>query len=607
MLTTGTLLAAGGLVAQLVPALAPWGFTAATLVGVWPLAVKAARGALRGSPFTINTLITLAAFGAVAIGEAAEGAIVVFLFAIGELLESVAAGRARANIRSLAALTPSTALLLEGSGTREVEVSSLEPGQSVLVRPGSRIPADGTIVEGSSAVDESAVTGESVPSAKAAGEPVYAASIATDGSLVVRVEKAVEDSTIARIIQLVEEAESHKAPVKRFIDRFSQVYTPLAMLVATLAAMLPPLLLGAAWDAWIYRGLAILLIACPCALVLSVPAAITSAISAAARAGLLLKGGAALEAIGSVSTVAFDKTGTLTGNRPVVTDVVALQGSEQEVVRLAAAVESTSAHPLARAIRERAAGLELPTATGGQAQAGLAVSATVNGQRYTVGSPRYASQAATLGAEVEEIVGRLEAEGKTVVLLLAGERPLGVVAIRDEPRTEAAAVIAELRGMGVSSVVLTGDNARTAAAIGADLGIEVHAELLPEAKLEIVERLAGRGSVAMVGDGINDAPALARANVGIAMGAGTDVALESADAALLREGVGGVVDLLRISRATMRNIRQNIGFALGLKALFLVTTLLGLTGLWPAILADTGATVLVTANALRLLRFRFDG
>ncbi|HEX7004018.1 MAG TPA: heavy metal translocating P-type ATPase [Trueperaceae bacterium] len=606
VLTTGVLLTLGTLLALLFPASARWSFSAATLVGVWPLAVKAARGAARGSPFTINTLITLAALGAVAIGEAAEGAIVVFLFAIGELLESVAAGRARSSIRELARLAPSNALLIEEGGTiREVGAASLEAGQLVQVRPGARIPADGRVVEGDSAIDESAVTGESIARSKGAGEQVFAGSISTDGTLIVRVEQPPSQSAIARIIQLVEEAESHKAPVRRFIDSFSRVYTPVAMLLAALVATMPPLLAGASLEAWVYRGLAILLIACPCALVLSVPAAITSAISAGARAGLLLKGGAALEAIGTVVTVAFDKTGTITSNALQVTDVIPLRGDAEEVVALAAAVESFSSHPLAAAISRRAAGLELPLASAGRAIAGQAASAIVNGQNYSVGSPRYASHTSPMGTQVELAIERLEEEGKTVVVLLEEHTPRGILAVRDEPRPEASEVISRLRKMGVATVMLTGDNSRTAASVADRLRLEVRAELLPEEKLRAIEVLARRGPVAMVGDGINDAPALARANVGIAIGAGTDVALESADAALLREGIGGVPDLFRLSRATMRNIRQNIGFALGLKALFLVTTLLGITGLWPAILADTGATVLVTSNALRLLRFDF--
>ena len=603
-IVTGALLAVSALLALTFPSLAAWGFTAATLIGVAPLASKAWASARLGRPFTINTLISLAALGAVAIGEAPEGAIVVFLFAIGELLETVAAGRARAGIHALAALAPKVALLLEGGRAREVPVAALAVGDLVRVQPGGRVPADGTIVEGAAGIDEAPVTGESMPVAKAPGDTLFAGSIATDAVLTVRVDRPASDSTIARIIHLVEEAEASKAPVARFIDRFSSIYTPAAMLAALLVAVVPPLVFGADWGEWIYRALALLLIACPCALVLSVPAAVTSGISAGARRGLLIKGGAVLEAIGDVRTVAFDKTGTLTENRPQVTDVVPLAAGEDEVLRLAAAVETGSAHPLAKAILKRAEALDVPPAQDARAVPGQAVTASVAGKAYAVGSPRYAAARAPLPPAAEAHAARLEDEGKTVVVLLQGHTPLGLIAIRDEPRADAAEAVRRLARLGVRSVMLTGDNARTGQAIADRLGLEARSELLPEDKLAAIDDLKRHGRVAMVGDGINDAPALAQADVGVAMGGGTDVALETAGAALLRANATGVSDLIELSRATMRNIRQNVTFALGLKAVFLVTTLLGITGLWPAILSDTGATVVVTANALRLLRFR---
>lgn len=604
VLLTGGLLVLALLFSLIAPGFAFWAYAAATAIGTWPLLRKAVASARLGEPFTINTLISVAAIGAIAIGEAAEGALVVFLFAIGELLENVAAGRARAGIQALAALAPKTALLLEGGQTREVPVEGLQVGQFVRVQPGGRVPADGTITEGDSNLDDSPVTGESVPVHKRPGDPVYAGSINTDGVLTVRVERGASDNTIARIIHLVEEAESSKAPTARFIDRFSRWYTPAAMAVAFLFAVLPPLLFGQPWNEWIYKGVALLLIACPCALVLSVPAAVTSGISAGARRGLLIKGGAALETIGSVSTVAFDKTGTLTENKPQVTDVIGLRAPEQEVVLLAAAVETGSAHPLAKAILARAQGQAVPSAQDAKAISGKAVTATVQGRALAVGSPRYAVEVASLSPDEQAQIARLEEQGKTVVVVLDGRQVLGLLAIRDEPRADAKEAVARLKGLGVRSLMLTGDNARTGNAIARDLGLDVEAELLPEDKLQRIAALKASGKVAMVGDGINDAPALAQSDVGIAMGGGTDVALETADAALLRHSVIGVAELVQLSRAVMTNIRQNVAFALGLKAIFLVTTLLGITGLWPAILSDTGATVLVTANALRLLRFK---
>jgi Cd2+/Zn2+-exporting ATPase len=443
------------------------------------------------------------------------------------------------------------------------------------------------------------------------GDKVYAGSINEGGVLSVEVQRAAADNTIARIIHMVEEAEGSKAPTARFIDRFSRVYTPGVVAVSALVAVLPPLLMGGEWHTWLYKGIALLLIGCPCALVLSVPAAITSGVSAGARRGLLIKGGAALETLGGVKTVAFDKTGTLTIGKPRVTDIVALGAEREEVLRLAAAVESGSDHPLARAIIREAGKqkLSLPELTDARAIPGKAVSGVVEGRALSVSSPRHAASLSPLSSEVQARIGAFEEKGHTTVLLLEGENLLGLIAMRDEARPDARAAIAELRAMGVRTVMLTGDNARTAHAIAADLGLsdlgmEVRAELLPEDKLRFVAALNAQGGVAMVGDGINDAPALAQADVGVAMGGGTDVALETADAALLREQVVGVPELIALSRATMSNIRMNIAFALGLKLIFLITTLLGYTNLWMAILADTGATAIVTANALRLLGWK---
>ncbi|GGL99471.1 heavy metal translocating P-type ATPase [Deinococcus aerophilus] len=588
------------------PQYAVYGYVAATLLGVWPLLKQAVASARLGDPFSINMLVSLAAVGAVLIGQAAEGAVVVFFFAIGELLEGVAAGRARAGIQALAALTPKTALLVEAGGTREVPARALQMGQTVEVRPGGRVPADGIIVAGSSGLDDSPVTGESIPVDKSVGDSVFAGSINTHGLLRIQVNREASDNTIARIIHLVEEAEGSKAATARFIDRFSRLYTPGVVLVSGLVAVVPPLLFGAEWYPWLYRGITLLLIGCPCALVLSVPAAITSAISAGTRRGLLIKGGAALETIGTVKTVAFDKTGTLTGGQPHVTDVLGVGLERQEVLRLAAAVEGGSSHPLARAVVNAASdlGLLLPTVTDAGAAAGRGVTGMVEGRRLFISSPQHAAGTVALPGDLQHQVTDLEEEGKTAVVLHTQDAVLGVLAIRDEPREDARSAIARLNAMGIHTVMLTGDNARTGRAIASGLGLEVQAGLLPEDKLRVIAELKRRGGVAMVGDGINDAPALAQADVGIAMGGGTDVALETADAALLRDRAADVADLVQLSRDTMTNIRWNIAFALGLKAIFLVTTLLGYTNLWMAVLADTGATALVTANALRLLGWR---
>ncbi|WP_446685726.1 heavy metal translocating P-type ATPase [Microvirga arabica] len=606
----GVLMGGAYAIAQFFPLYAEWIFAAAVVAGVIPFARKAVALAMSGSPFSIETLMSVAAIGALVIGEAEEAAAVVFLFAVGELLESVAAGRARAGIKALASLVPKTATLLDPNGNqRSVPATSLRVNDLVLVRPGDRVPADGHIVQGASSLDESPVTGESVPRPKSTGEGVFAGSINVDGVLQVRVEKTAADNTISRIIQLVEQAQASKAPTARFIEKFSRYYTPAVMLIAALIIVIPPLAMGGDWNTWLYRGLALLLIACPCALVLSTPAAIASGLAIGTRRGLLIKGGNALETIGKVRAIAFDKTGTLTEGKPRVTEVLAFgKGDENVVIGLAAAVETGSNHPLAKAIlgRAEAAGIAIPSATDASATPGKAVHATVGGRRLAVSSPSHAAQAAKLGASERKAIEKLEASGNTVAVLFdeTSREVLGLVALRDEPRHDAREGVAQLKAMGVRSVMLTGDNHRTAQAIANGLGIEWKAELLPQDKLDFVNEMKRTTKVAMVGDGINDAPALATAHVGIAMGGGTDVAIETADAALLKSRVTDVAHLVALSRATMANIHQNVIFALSLKGLFLVTSMLGITGLWIAVLADTGATAIVTLNALRLLRFK---
>ncbi|AJE45721.1 heavy metal translocating P-type ATPase [Celeribacter indicus] len=583
-----------------------WAFTLACVIGVAPVAKRAFEALRLGQPFTIESLMTIAAVGALFIGAAEEAALVVFLFAVGEVLEGVAAGKARDSIRALASLVPKTALLEENGKTREVSAESLQINQRVLVRPGDRIPADGEIAEGTSGIDESPVTGESVPVTRGPGENVFAGSINTEAVLRITVTKAAADNTISRIIQLVEEAEEARAPTERFIDRFSRWYMPAIVAVSALVILIPPLAMGADWDTWVYRGLALLLIGCPCALVISVPASIASALSSGARKGLLMKGGAVIEAAAHVSRIAFDKTGTLTHGKPRVTDVVtAPDVAESDLLAVAAGVETGSSHPLALAILKRAeaAGVEALPARDARAMVGKGVEALVGGAKAWVSSPRHASEVRGLAGEHIRRATELESEGKTVVAVFREGQPLGLIAMRDEPRTDAADAMRQLKAMGISPVILTGDNPRTAEAIADQLGMDFRAEMMPEDKLTVIREMVAQGGVMMIGDGINDAPALKQAGVGVAMGSGTDVALETADAAILRDRVVDVPALIRLARATMGNIRQNVVLALGLKAVFLVTSVLGITGLWIAILADTGATVLVTLNALRLLRF----
>ncbi|MDN5786504.1 heavy metal translocating P-type ATPase [Pseudorhodobacter sp.] len=579
-------------------------FVIACLIGVAPIARRAWAAMRLRQPFTIESLMTIAALGALAINAAEEAALVVFLFAVGEVLEGVAANKARDGIRALADLVPKTALLEEDGKTREVPAQSLEVGQMILVRPGDRIPADGEVAEGSSGVDESPVTGESVPVTKAPGAEVFAGSVNAEAVLRIRVTKPAADNTIARIIQLVEAAEEARAPTERFIDRFSRWYMPAIVALALLVIVVPPLAFNEPWEDWIYRGLALLLIGCPCALVISVPAAIASALSTGARRGLLLKGGAVIEAAAKTTDVVFDKTGTLTEGRPVVTDVLTLGTlSELEVLAIAAAVEAGSSHPLASAIQRKAVELDAPhlPAKNARVLPGNGVAALVAGETAWVTNPAYAYAQGALEAAGQEHASRLEAEGKTVAVVFRENQALALVAMRDEPRADAADGIAQLQALGLTATILTGDNPRTAAAIAGSLGLSCRAGMLPEHKLAAIRDMSAQGHVMMIGDGINDAPALKQAGIGVAMGSGTDVALETADAAILRDRVSDVAALIRLSRAAMRNIHQNISIALGLKAVFLVTSILGITGLWIAIMADTGATVLVTLNALRML------
>ncbi len=609
MLTLGcaAALLAAYAIGHLIPAAERWAFLAALLVGLVPIARRALMAALAGTPFSIEMLMTIAAVGAVMIGATEEAAAVVVLFLIGEMLEGVAAGRARASIQGLADLVPKTALVERAGSTVEVPAEQLGIGDIIVVRPGDRIPADGEIVEGSSDIDEAPVTGESTPKRKGVAETVFAGTISTDGVLKVRVTAAASDNTIARVVRLVEEAQEAKAPTERFIDRFSRYYTPAVLVVGALVALLPPLFMGGDWNEWVYKGLAILLIGCPCALVISTPAAIAAGLATGARRGLLMKGGSVLEGFSKITAVAFDKTGTLTEGKPVVTDVVAYGRDERDALALAASLEQGSSHPLAVAILGKAEADEIKVmpALAAKAISGKGIEGNVRGVAVFLGSGQAAAERADMTEAQRFAIESLNGQGKTVSVLVADGAVAGLIAMRDEPRLDAAAGIAALKAEGIRAVMLTGDNRRTAQAIAASLGIEARAELLPQDKQRIVGELQREGlKVAKVGDGINDAPALAAADIGIAMGGGTDVALETADAAILHGRVMDVWRMVRLSRSVMANIRQNITVALGLKAVFLVTTIAGITGLWPAILADTGATVLVTANAMRLLHWR---
>ncbi|ODP96444.1 zinc/cadmium/mercury/lead-transporting ATPase [Salinivibrio sp. SS3] len=584
--------------------LSDWLFTAATVVGLAPIVLKAGRLARQGSPFSIETLMSIAAIGALYLGETTEAAMVLVLFLIGERLEGYASTRARDGIQSLMALVPETVTRIDSDGSREtVAASDLQPGDRIEISAGERLPADGQLMDAAASFDQSALTGEPIPVDIEAGDTVMAGSLATDKTVQLNVTSAQGENAIDRILRLIEQAESKKAPIERFIDKFSRWYTPAMIGLAALVVVIPPLFFAASWQEWLYRGLALLLIACPCALVISTPAAITSGLATAARRGALIKGGAALETLASVNAVSLDKTGTLTEGKPMVTDVRAWHSDESALLQAATAIERGSHHPLAKSLVLYSAerGISVPDASHIQANAGRGVQGMVEGQAVRLVALDKVGESTLNHAQYQEAKSVAE-RGVTVAVVLIDEQPQGIIGWRDTLRQDAREAIEQLRAMGIQPVMLTGDNPTSAAEIARELDIDYRAGLLPENKVEAVETLAEQYRIAMVGDGINDAPAMKASHVGVAMGSGTDVALETAEAALSHNRLVELPRVLQLARATQANVRQNITIALGLKGVFLVTSVLGITGLWVAVLADSGATALVTLNALRLLR-----
>jgi Cd2+/Zn2+-exporting ATPase len=556
----------------------------------------------------INVLMSIAAIGAAIIGEWEEGAVAIFLFAVGELLERYTMDRARGAIRALMDLSPEEAYRVVNGHEERVPVEALRAGDTIRLRPGARIPTDGEVLEGRSAVDQAAITGESLPVEKGPSDEVYAGTLNGEGLLLARVTRPASESTLARIIQMVEDAQARKAPAQRFVDRFARYYTPAVDGIAALVAIIPPLLLGTTFVPWFYRALTMLVIACPCALVLSTPVSIAAAIAAAARQGVLVKGGAHLEALGSIKALALDKTGTLTEGRPAVITVIAYNGrSEDDVVRLAASVESGSTHPLARAILHEARRRRLAPrpAEDIQSLTGRGMSALVDGERYYIGNHTFLETCGWHPEEVCRQVEGLEAQGQTVILVADEREVWGTIALADQLRPQSQTAVAELRRAGITHLVmLTGDNRPTAEAIALQSGVDdVRANLLPEHKVDAIEALLQHyGTAGMVGDGVNDAPALARATVGIAMGAmGSDAALETADIALMTDDLERLPWAVRLGRRTRRTIIFNVALALGLKAIFMGLALFGLATLWMAVFADMGASLLVTFNGMRLL------
>ncbi|WP_382156998.1 heavy metal translocating P-type ATPase [Hydrogenophaga sp. ANAO-22] len=560
--------------------------------------------ALRRFNLNINALMTVAVTGAAILGQWPEAAMVMVLFAIAEMIEEKSLDRARRAIEGLMAMAPEMATVQHGSAWQEVPAATVALGATVRVRPGERIALDGTITSGSSAVDQAAITGESVPVDKQAGDKLFAGTINQNGELLYQVTAKADDSTLARIIRAVQEAQASRAPTQRFVDTFARYYTPAVFAVAIAIAVLPPLLTGADWLTWVYRALVLLVIACPCALVLSTPISVVSGLTAAARRGILVKGGLYLEQGHRLKVLALDKTGTLTQGRPVVTDVQALQGSEDEVLALAVSLSGRSDHPVSKAIAARGTGT-MREVTGFQALQGRGIEGRIANERYRLGNHRLVEESAACSPELEAKLDALEAQGKTAVVLVRGKVPIAIFAIADQVRPESVEAVAQLKQLGVRPVMLTGDNRHTAEAIARQVGIEdVRSELLPQDKLKAIQELsAGDTVVGMVGDGINDAPALAQAHIGFAMGAaGTDTAIETADVALMDDDPRKLAEFIDLSRATKAVLWQNITLALGIKVVFLSLAVVGEATLWMAVFADMGGSLLVVFNGLRLLR-----
>ncbi|MCT9812059.1 heavy metal translocating P-type ATPase [Acidovorax sp. Be4] len=562
--------------------------------------------AVRHLNLNINALMSVAVTGAAILGQWPEAAMVMVLFAIAEMIEARSLDRARRAVEGLMSMAPETATVNTPSGWREVPAADVAVGATVRARPGERIALDGNVSSGSSAVDQSPITGESVPVDKVVGDAVYAGTINQDGELEYRVTAAASNSTLARIAHAVQEAQGTRAPTQRFVDTFSRYYTPAVFAAAIAIALIPPLGMGADWFTWVYRALVLLVVACPCALVISTPVTVVSGLTAAARRGILIKGGVFLEQGHRLQVLALDKTGTLTQGRPVLTDVIALAGDTPALSTLAAALAARSDHPVSRAV---AAGLkdsaDHPEVSGFSALRGRGVEGSMNGVLYRLGNHRLVEESGACSEDLEAKLDALEKEGKTAIVLTAGAKALAIFAVADVVRPESREAVAQLKQLGIRPVMLTGDNRHTAEAIARQVGItDVRSELLPEEKLKAIEEFAaGNAVVGMVGDGINDAPALAKANIGFAMGAvGTDAAIETADVALMDDDPRKLAEFVKLSRATKAVLWQNISFAIGIKVVFLSLALTGQANLWMAVFADMGGSLLVVFNGLRLLR-----
>ena len=576
------------------------GYAASIIIGGYSLFIKGFKN-LSKFKFDMSTLMTIAIIGAALIGEWGEGATVVILFAISEVLERYSMDKARQSIESLMDIAPKEALIRRGNQELMISVDDIQVGDIMIVKPGQKLAMDGIVLKGTSTLNQAAITGESVPVTKTIDDEVFSGTLNEEGLLEVRVTKLVEDTTLSKIIHLVEEAQAERAPSQAFVDKFAKYYTPAIVALAVLIAIVPPLF-GGDWSVWIYQGLSVLVVGCPCALVVSTPVSVVTAIGNAAKNGVLIKGGIHLEEAGHLKVIAFDKTGTLTKGVPAVTDIVTFSGNENELLMLTAALEKGSQHPLASAITKKAeaAGLHFNEVSVEEFQSitGKGIKATIQNEMYYVGSPNLFEEILPnhIDQTISVQISKLQTQGKTVMILGTAYEILGLVAVADQVRTTSKEVIEKLHQLGIEkTVMLTGDNQRTAEAIGQEVGVtDIRADLLPEDKLNFMKELRERySSVAMVGDGVNDAPALAASTVGVAMGgAGTDTALETADIALMSDDLSKLPFTIKLSRRALRTIKQNITFSLVVKVIALLLVIPGWLTLWIAIFADMGATLL---------------
>ena len=583
-------------------------FLVAIVAGSWHVLPKALRALVRFRP-DMNLLMTVAIVGALVLGEYFEAATVAFLFALSLALESWSVARARRAVAALMSLSPDLATVVGADGRETVtEVNAVAVGSTIVIRPGEKVPLDGTVSKGESSVNQAPITGESTPVPKTVGSEVYAGTINDDGALEVVTSKLAQDTTLAQIIRMVGDAQRKRSPSEQWVETFARFYTPAVMVLALGVIVVPPLVFGGSWQKWFYEGLVLLVIACPCALVISTPVSIVAALAAAARRGVLVKGGLSIEVPRNLVAIAVDKTGTLTEGRPAVREVVPLSGhDERELLEIAASIEIRSEHPLAKAIVREALRQGIQPAAAGDYHAikGKGATAVLDGRPVWVGSHRLAEERGQETPEIHDRLTSLESQGASVVVIGEDRHVCGMIALTDRVRDDAKLAVSQLKAAGIRHVVmLTGDNLATAEAVARETGVdEARAGLLPQDKVAAIEELVHRyGQVAMVGDGVNDAPAMARSTLGIAMGAmGTDAALETADVALMNDSLLGVAWLMRHSRRTVAIIRQNIFFSLGVKAVFVILTLSGSASLWAAIAADAGASLLVLMNGLRLL------